>query len=108
MHFYAYHGVLPQERTVGNEYCVDLTLFYPFEAALHSDGLSDTINYAEVYETVKSEMAIPSDLLEHVAGRIIRALQARFPKITGGKIAVTKKRPPIAAEIDEVSAIVEG
>ena len=77
------------------------------EAALHSDGLSDTINYAEVYETVKSEMAIPSDLLEHVAGRIIRALQARFPKITGGKIAVTKKRPPIAAEIDEVSAIVE-
>ncbi len=65
MTFYAYHGVAPQETRVGNTFIVDLILTAPLENAVWSDDLSDTINYATVYETVKAEMAIPSRLLEH-------------------------------------------
>lgn len=60
MTFYAYHGVAPQETRVGNTFIVDLILTAPLENAVWSDDLSDTINYATVYETVKAEMAIPS------------------------------------------------
>ena len=67
MTFYAYHGVAPQETRVGNTFIVDLILTAPLENAVWSDDLSDTINYATVYETVKAEMAIPSRLLEHGA-----------------------------------------
>ena len=63
MTFYAYHGVAPQETRVGNTFIVDLILTAPLENAVWSDDLSDTINYATVYETVKAEMAIPSRLL---------------------------------------------
>ena len=82
MTFYAYHGVAPQETRVGNTFIVDLILTAPLENAVWSDDLSDTINYATVYETVKAEMTITSRLHEHAAGRILKALKERFPQIT--------------------------
>ena len=74
MNFYAFHGVAPQERTVGNTFIVDLLLTADVEAATVSDNLDDTINYAEVYAVVKQEMDRPSLLLEAVSGRIVAAL----------------------------------
>ena len=45
MAFYAYHGVLDQERAVGGEYWVDLTL-YPdnIGAAVQDDRLDGTVD----------------------------------------------------------------
>ncbi len=71
MTFFAYHGAMEQERKVGNSFVVDLHLFLDLTPAATSDNLEDTVNYASVYELVKEEMAIPSNLLEHAAGRII-------------------------------------
>lgn len=68
--FHAYHGVLPQETQVGNDYVVNLDVSYDFSRAMETDELAGTLNYAELYELVKQEMEIPSKLLEHVAGRI--------------------------------------
>ena len=63
----------PKRPGLGILFIVDLILTAPLENAVWSDDLSDTINYATVYETVKAEMAIPSRLLEHAAGRILKA-----------------------------------
>lgn len=95
MKFHARHGVLEQERRVGNTFEVSLRLDYPFADAMASDRLDATLNYAEVYEVVKREMAEPSQLLEHVAGRIRTALLREFPLISGGFIRIEKCRPPI-------------
>ena len=70
MRIYAYHGVMPQETKVGNNFVVNLILTAPLEQAVRSDELDDTINYAAVYEEVKEQMDIPSKLIEHAAGRI--------------------------------------
>lgn len=105
--FYAYHGVLPQERTTGNYFGVEITLYTDFSRALASDELSDTVNYAEVCQIVSDEMAIPSRLLEHVAGRIVTAIGQRFPQITGGKLIITKEKPPIPGDVRDVSVVVE-
>ena len=51
----------PKRPGLGNTFIVDLILTAPLENAVWSDGFSDTINYATVYETVKAEMAIPRD-----------------------------------------------
>ena len=64
MRFYAYHGVMPQETKVGNDFVVDLILTAPLEQAVKSDELDDTINYAAVYAVVKEQMDIPSKLIE--------------------------------------------
>ena len=98
MTFYAYHGVVPQETQVGNTFIVDLILTAPLEDAVWSDDLNDTINYATVYETVKAEMAIPSKLLEHVAGRILKTLKERFPQITEVELVLSKLNPPFGGD----------
>ena len=79
--FHAFHGVLPQEGIVGNDYLVNLVLDYDFSSAMQTDDLQGTLNYAEVYQKVREEMAVPSKLLEHVAGRIAYRLFSDFPEI---------------------------
>ena len=96
MTFYADHGVAPQETRVRNTFIVDLILTAPLENAVWSDDLSDTINYATVYETVKAEMAIPSRLLEHAAGRILKALKV-----------LSKLNPPFGGDIHSASIILK-
>lgn len=94
--FHAYHGVLPQERQVGGLYVVEVSLTVPDEQSTETDSLEHTVNYAEVYEVVKEEMAIPSKLIEHVAGRIARRIRTEFPLVSQVRLSVTKKHPPIA------------
>lgn len=103
LRIYAYHGVFPQENRIGNYFTVDAVLKLPCPRAVADDNLDSTINYADVVELIKREMAIPSKLLEHVAGRIQRAICNTYPQITGGEISVTKLRPPITAELDSIS-----
>ena len=107
LRFYAHHGVLPQEQKVGNYFKVETTLYTDFSRALVTDELTDTLNYAEVCEIISDEMTIPSRLLEHVAGRIINSLRSHYPQITGGRLIVTKEKPPIPGDIRDVSVIVE-
>ena len=52
MRFYAYHGVMPQERKVGNYFIVDLTLVAPLEKAVESDNLEYTILFI-TWDTAK-------------------------------------------------------
>lgn len=105
--FYAYHGVMPQEKKVGNRFLVDLTFEVDVSKALYSDDLKDTINYAEVYDLVAKEMAIPSKLLEHIAGRVISSLHQSFPSIHRVKLKITKVNPPFKAQLEGVSLFVK-
>lgn len=107
LRFHAFHGVMEQERRVGNDFEVSLTVEYPFEKAMESDDLCDTLNYAELYDVIAAEMRQPSDLLEHVAGRIISAVRSRFPLIVGGELTVAKLTPPFKAEMQSVAVTVK-
>lgn len=101
--FYAYHGVGEQERLAGNRYEITLKIGYPFREAMQSDRLEDTLNYAAVYKLIEAEMQTPSNLLEHVAGRIIARLTVRFPRITSLDLKLSKLNPPIPGEIPAVA-----
>lgn len=107
MKFYAYHGVDFQERQVGNWFIVDLLLTVNMIQAIKSDCLDDTVNYAEVYEVVKSEMNVPSMLIEHVAGRIIKTLRCRFPKIEHVQIKLAKLNPPCGGDIKSAAVLLD-
>lgn len=98
--FFAHHGVNPQETIIGNEFSISLRLQTDILNAMQSDDVSDTINYADVYETVKTEMEQPSKLLEHVSGRIINALLKRYPRIKSIDLKIYKRNPPMGADID--------
>lgn len=98
MRFYAYHGVLPQERIVGGEYTVSVEVETDVTDAIATDDVEQTLNYAALYEVVKHEMLIPSNLLEHVAARIGKAIMDNFPQVQALDLTVTKQNPPMGAD----------
>lgn len=93
-----FHGVLPQERVVGACFTINVSIGTDFSSAMANDELKGTISYADVYEVVKAEMAIPSQLLEHVAGRICKALFERFPTAETIHLEIIKENPPMGAD----------
>ena len=95
MEFKAYHGCLEQEKVRGNSFTVDFRGELDLSAAAESDNLNDTLNYADIYEIVAYEMSIPSELLENVAGRIMKAIEDKFPQLVSFSVRVSKKRPPV-------------
>ncbi len=98
LRFRAFHGVLPQERIVGGDFEVTLRIGYPWQQAMESDAVGDTLDYAAVYRLVRAEMVQPSLLLEHVAGRIVKTLLRDFPLITSIDLCLTKVTPPMGAD----------
>ena len=102
MEFFAYHGCFAEEQIIGNKFIVDIEFFASTENAEISDELEKTINYQKVYEIVKAEMEIKSKLLEHVARRILNAVNKHFPNISNAIVTVNKMNPPMGGKIDRV------
>ena len=99
MRFWAFHGCLESERSKGNLFLVDFHGETDLRKAAESDDLEDTVNYGEIYDAVKAEMDIPSDLLEHVAGRITKVLTAKFPQFVRFSVRVSKQMPPVGGHV---------
>ena len=99
MRFWAYHGCLESERSNGNLFLVDFRGELDMRKAAGSDKLEDTVNYGLVYDLVKEEMSMPSDLLENVAGRIVRRIAERCPEFVRFSVRVSKRRPPVEGPV---------
>lgn len=104
---FAYHGVEDWEKQEGRWFEVDCRLTYTLDEATVSDNLSHTLNYAKVAEVIHREMAQTSDLIEHVAGRIVRELTRSFPLVSGGRLKVAKLNPPGCGETRCAAVILE-
>lgn len=92
--FHSFHGVLPQERKIGNEFIVDLKIEIPADKVI-DDKMESSISYADLYEILKDEMSQPRNLLETVASKIADRILQDFPEIIKGQITVCKATPPV-------------
>ena len=97
---HAFHGVMPQERVTGADFVVSVKVKYPLQNAVKSDDVRDTINYAKILEIINKEMQKPSNLLEHVAGRIGESIVNQMPMTEEVFVTVEKVNPPMDADLD--------
>ncbi|HJE19576.1 MAG TPA: dihydroneopterin aldolase [Aliicoccus persicus] len=101
---YGYHGALNAEREIGQYFIIDVSLYLDLMSASKTDALDETINYAEVYQLIETDVKNnPVNLIEHLGGRIIEQLFATYDKINEIKLTVTKPSPPIDGHYDNVS-----
>lgn len=103
MEFRASHGCYDLEKIVGNRFLVDVSLDVEAGSAAEKDELSESVNYLTVYETVREQMGIPSNILENVAKRIIDAVYAKFPECLKVTVKVSKLAPPLGGKVEKVS-----
>lgn len=103
MEFHAFHGCLESERREGNRFKVDFECDYDMQQAAVSDDLKYAVNYAVIYDIVKEQMAVPSNLLENVAFRILKAVRRSFPNLERATVTVTKFNPPVGGRCESAS-----
>ncbi len=103
MEFRAAHGCYDIEQRVGGNFVVDMALEVEDNGAAEADDVAHTVNYVEVYETVREQMAIPSRIIENVAHRILDAVSARFPQVIRAEVTLAKLAPPIGGKTARVS-----
>ena len=108
MEFYAFHGHFEVEKIAGNRFLVNLKIEADLSKAGNTDRLEDTLDYQKAYMAVKEEMAVPSDLLEHVCQRIINRIKSEFPEVQKVVVKVSKMNPPMGGQIEKVSVTMEG
>ena len=104
---FSYHGCLVEESKIGSNYRVDLEIEANLTKSAISDKLSDTVDYVHLNKIVVEEMAIRSELLEHVAKRIIDRVLVELEMVTKVSVEVSKLNPPIGGAVQEVTIYME-
>ncbi len=105
---YAYHGCLSEEGRIGGHYRVDVAVEGDLARAERTDKLADTIDYGRVTAIVVEQMAERSQLIEHVAARILDKLKQEWPHGFLWRVRLEKEHPPIAGAVDRVVYSLEG
>ncbi len=99
--FYGYHGVLPEENTLGQKFFIDVILYLDLREAGRADQLDATVNYAVAYEVIKESAEIRKfKLIEALAEDIAQNMLSQFPVIEEIKVVVRKPGAPVAGIFD--------
>lgn len=107
MEFKGYHGCLPQEREQGQVFLVDLELGLGLRAAGVSDDLEKTVNYAEVFEQVRTIVeGEPCLLIEAVAEKIAARVLADFSLVQELSVTVHKPEAPIPGRFRDAAVTI--
>jgi dihydroneopterin aldolase len=102
LELYGYHGVLAEEKRLGQRFRIDLNLCVKSKEERFSDSVEDILSYAEVAERVHTIfMQERYNLLETLADKILLDLSS-YPEILEAEIKVTKTSPPIPLQLGSV------
>lgn len=98
---YSNHGVYEFEKNGKTLFIIDVHLYGDFTKSMESDQLADTVDYQIIYDIVTEEMAIHSDLIEHITARISSKIRLQFPEIQKTKVRVSKMHPPLKGTVNK-------
>jgi 7,8-dihydroneopterin aldolase/epimerase/oxygenase len=106
MRFFAHHGDSEVERAAGARFDVDVEIETDLGSAGRSDALSDTINYAGCFKTVRrvvqeERFHLLEALAERIAAELLREERARSVRV---RVA---KQPPMDADFDRFAVVIE-
>src|SRR5690606_8409914 len=100
---FARHGVLEEERRLGQRFFVDANLLIVPSGRLEEDSIDHTVDYGEVFKLI--ERIVTGErhrLIEALALRCARAIVDGFPQVRQAEITVRKPSAPIEGVLDHV------
>lgn len=101
--FYAYHGVLSDEQSLGGKFEVDVDLYVDLARGARTDDLQRTVNYERVYDAIKQlVLGKKYRLIEALAETIADGLLSQFKMVHKVIVRVRKPSAPVKGVIDYV------
>lgn len=107
MRFMGRHGVQLEERMEPQPFEVDVTVAADLAAAVASDELDDTVDYAAIFDQVRARVEADSyRLIEALAGAIAADVLEAHPRAGRVEVRVRKPNAPLPGTFDTVEATV--
>lgn len=105
--FFARHGVLDEEETLGQRFYVDAELTVDPDRPLEDDSMQSTVDYGVAFQVIEKIITGQRRfLIEALAQEVGTALAARFPQIKRAEITVRKPNAPVPGVLDYVEVTV--
>lgn len=103
---FGHHGVLPHERTYGQQFSADVMLTVDLSAVGESDRLADTVDYSEIAAAVSEELSgSPLDTIEALAHRIADRCLGD-DRVQEVEVTVHKPMAPVSVVLDDVAVTI--
>lgn len=101
-----HHGVLPAERTDGQDFVIDVALRLDTAAAAAGDDLAETVDYGVLAQRLAAVVGGEAvDLIETLAERLA-AVCLQDDRVSSVEVTVHKPGAPIPLEFADVSVTV--
>lgn len=105
---FANHGVFREENALGQKFVVTVRLRTDTRRSGRSDELCESINYAEVCETIEQSMTERTfKLIEAAAEYTAERLLLKYPLIKELELTVKKPHAPVKSFIDYAAVTIE-
>ena len=93
---FANHGLFEEENKLGQKFIFDIECELNYKKAMFSDEMTDSISYADIAEVVvKTATTNTFNLLERLAGEILKNIFTEFPQIENINLKINKPGAPI-------------
>lgn len=99
---FANHGLFDEENKLGQKFVFDIECKVDYTKAMTSDIMTDSISYADIADVVvKTATDNTFNLLERLAGEIIKNIFDEFLEIKEVKLKINKPAAPIKYHFEE-------
>ena len=93
---FANHGLFEEENKLGQKFIFDIECELNYKKAMFSDEMTDSISYADIVEVVvKTATTNTFNLLERLAGEILKNIFTEFSQIENINLKINKPGAPI-------------
>ncbi len=101
---FANHGVLPEEKENGQDFFLNVKLFYDMSKPGKTDDLADAVNYAHCCEYMTEVFTEKSfDLIEKAGEYLCEKILSEFELIKAVELELRKPHAPIGLPFEDVS-----
>ena len=108
MEFEGHTGCFDFEKKEGQKFIVSLDIFIERIKGCYTDDLSDTVDYAKIYEVTKAVVTSDEgDLIEHLAQKISDGVLGSDGRIEKVRVTVSKPDAPVKGIFETMEVSIE-
>lgn len=101
---FAYHGVFPEEKALGQKFLISVTLSLDMQEAALTGDLAKSVHYGELCHALEIEFKKESyDLIETAGEKLAAFVLEHYPMVEHVKIMIKKPWAPILKSMDTVA-----
>ena len=105
---FANHGVMEEERSLGQKFVVSAIIEVDLHKAGVSDDLKDTLNYSQICHKITEYSAKnPCRLIETAAEKLAKLILTEYPSVRAVNITIRKPWAPIGLPLDSAGVSIE-